>query len=530
MKMHCQSAALLVCLSVLPVSPDCRAQETDAAAPVVVKTVPENGSNDVAPGAFEIKVTFSKDMQDGTWAWCRAEEHLFPKTLGQPHYEADKRTCVLPVQLEPGCTYACWIGLAEFPGFKDTKQHPATPYLLTFHTRDDPPAPGRAARWSEDLDFLDKEFPQRHKDFGKLIPPARFHAEVAALKLNVTNLSDERMVLGLTRLIAGMGVAHTSINWGAFGHGFSFSPLKLRWFSDGLMVVGAPEKYRDASGWRVMRIGALTTGQLEGKVADYIPHENQAWLREEEPAWLGNVQLLQEVKAIGPDGVIEYELASADGKTRVLRLSAEDGGAGNRINVMDALNIPRPLYLQNPKKDYWRQWLPESRTLYFQYNRCAEDPGQPFSKVAADTIAFAASNSAARFVVDLRANSGGNSDVVMPLLKGLQENPSLSGRGHLYVLIGPRTFSSGMMDAIFFRDRLHAILVGEPTGGKPNGYGEIEKLTLPNSHLEVFYSVKYFRQIPDGDPASLDSDILVPLTMKDFLAGRDPVLEAVLKP
>ena len=33
-------------------------------APVVVKTVPEAGSKDMAPGEVEIKVKFSKEMMD----------------------------------------------------------------------------------------------------------------------------------------------------------------------------------------------------------------------------------------------------------------------------------------------------------------------------------------------------------------------------------------------------------------------------------------------------------------------------------
>ena len=42
-----------------------RAQDIDSIAPVVVKTVPEAGLKDVAPGEAEIKVTFSKEMTDG---------------------------------------------------------------------------------------------------------------------------------------------------------------------------------------------------------------------------------------------------------------------------------------------------------------------------------------------------------------------------------------------------------------------------------------------------------------------------------
>jgi C-terminal processing protease CtpA/Prc len=133
-----------------------------------------------------------------------------------------------------------------------------------------------------------------------------------------------------------------------------------------------------------------------------------------------------------------------------------------------------------------------------------------------------------RTVVDLRFNAGGDSRVVKPLIDGLKSRKSLSAEGHLYALIGPITYSSGMMAAMDFKDELHAVLVGEPTGGKPNSFGEVKRATLPNSNLTIYYPTKYFRPISDGDPESIMPDVTVRLTLEDFLAGRDPVLEAAL--
>jgi hypothetical protein len=85
-----------------------------------------------------------------------------------------------------------------------------------------------------------------------------------------------------------------------------------------------------------------------------------------------------------------------------------------------------------------------------------------------------------------------------------------------------------MLNAINFRQLgTNPILMGEPTGGKPNSYGEIKSFPLPNSGLNVWYSTKFFQMAP-GDPPSLSPDILIELTGMDYFAGRDPVLEAVL--
>jgi hypothetical protein len=110
------------------------AQDIDSFAPVVVKTIPEAGSKDVAPGEMEVKITFSKEMADQSWSWSTAWQNSDPKMLGKPHYEADHKTCVLKVKLEPGKTYGWWINSQKFQGFRDPQNHPAVPYLLTFKT------------------------------------------------------------------------------------------------------------------------------------------------------------------------------------------------------------------------------------------------------------------------------------------------------------------------------------------------------------------------------------------------------------
>jgi hypothetical protein len=112
-----------------------RAQDIDSVAPVVVKTVPEAGTKDVAPGEMEIKVTFSKEMSDGSWSWSTAWENSTPESVGKPHYDSDHKTCIIKVKLEPNKTYGYWLNSQKFHNFRDSGGHSAVPYLLTFQTK-----------------------------------------------------------------------------------------------------------------------------------------------------------------------------------------------------------------------------------------------------------------------------------------------------------------------------------------------------------------------------------------------------------
>jgi hypothetical protein len=106
-----------------------------SAPPVVVKTIPEAGSEGVDPATSEIRVTFSKLMTGGGWSWNKVTDATFPKLTGEPRYEKDRRTCVLPVKLEPGQTYGVWVNSPAAQNFRDAGGRSAVPYLLVFSTR-----------------------------------------------------------------------------------------------------------------------------------------------------------------------------------------------------------------------------------------------------------------------------------------------------------------------------------------------------------------------------------------------------------
>jgi tRNA A-37 threonylcarbamoyl transferase component Bud32 len=107
----------------------------ELAPPVVTETIPQSGATEVDPALTELRITFSKEMRDSdlpesTWAG----ENV-PRLTGPPQFIANRRTCVLPVQLERGKTYAVWLNSENNHDFKDQNGQPAVPYLLIFKTR-----------------------------------------------------------------------------------------------------------------------------------------------------------------------------------------------------------------------------------------------------------------------------------------------------------------------------------------------------------------------------------------------------------
>jgi len=128
------ATVIVMALSVSAWSADQKQPSVRNLPPVVVKTVPQSGDTEVDPSINEIRVTFSKPMKNGSWSWSQISDETYPKATGKPGYEADGKTCVLPVKLEPGKTYVVWLNSAKFGNFRDTDGQSAVPYLLVFET------------------------------------------------------------------------------------------------------------------------------------------------------------------------------------------------------------------------------------------------------------------------------------------------------------------------------------------------------------------------------------------------------------
>jgi len=498
--------------------------------PVVVETWPISGSRDVESGVIEMRVRFSKEMRDHSWSLCAAWANSTPEIIGEPYFDAGRNICVIKAKLEPGHTYATWLNTGNFKSFRDDDGHPSIPYLLIFQTKGTVPA-SRQGRWIQDIDYFAAAFPNCHKDFYTLISRKVFEHEIAELKANIPHISDVAILFRLDRIIASLGVAHTTMNClsGIGAEEIHLYPTQTHWFSDGLIVTAGLPMYRKVLGARVIKIGAMKPEEIQDRISPYISHENQPWLRHQSSIFMALAELMAQEQIAATNGNAQFTFAKSNGETFTLELAPEPPQElTNWISARDALPVPPGLARKHPASFYWWEYLSNSKSLYLQYNRCADSPEYLFIDFVSEILACADSNHIQRVVVDLRYNGGGNSEIIKPLLKGLQSHGALSAPGHLYALIGNGTFSSGMFAAWHLREDLHAILIGAPTGDKPNGWGDVKPLILPNSKLQIYYSTKHFTLIPDADPPSIEPDLTVPFTSADFLAGRDPALETAL--
>jgi len=189
---------------------------------------------------------------------------------------------------------------------------------------------------------------------------------------------------------------------------------------------------------------------------------------------------------------------------------------------------PPPLYRKYQRATYAFEYLEQEKILYVAYNACRMRKDKPFPVFVDEVFACADRNPVERFIIDIRNNGGGNSSIFTPMLRELKKRDALNRKECLFVIIGRRTFSSAVLNAIQLRNQTQAVFVGEPSGGRPNHFGEVRMFMLKHSRLPVTYSTKYFTTSKE-DTDSFYPDIPVELSVKDLLNHNDPVIEKILE-
>jgi hypothetical protein len=239
-------------------------------------------------------------------------------------------------------------------------------------------------------------------------------------------------------------------------------------------------------------------------------------------AFIARPEILHALGVVPSVQSATFTLETDDGKTFDLPLTPIDVQPDLAVRFTSA-STTAPVSRQHPTDALWFTLLPDGETVYVNFRRY-----DTLGRDARALFELVDSSNAKRLVIDLRQNGGGDFKKGRRyLVERVKDRPQINTTGHLYVLVGRRTFSAALANAVDFRKDTQAILVGEPIGERPNSYSENDEMTLPHSKLIVSYSTRYYR-FSDEDVPAIVPDVRIDPTWPDFKAGRDAALEWAL--
>ena len=380
-------------------------------------------------------------------------------------------------------------------------------------------------QWREDLAFLSLSISSKHPNPFHAISEESFRSRVDRLHESIPNLKDYEILVEMFALVAMLQDGHTQIQGGLQFLTGQY-PFRLQVFSDGIFVRSAPRALKGTIGAQLLSLGEVDVEEAFSRVASTTPHDNDMTLKNWVPYNMVSPEFLHAQDITTDRDRARFVFADRNGRELILDLAPlppEDP-----LDWIDAsASVKQPLYLQHPKDNYWHQYLEDSQILFVQYNRVQDAPGESIAEFFARISQSMPELPIKSIVLDVRFNGGGNNYLNAPVIEWVKSSMWVS-KGNFYVIIGGGTFSAAQTLVTRLEATTDVILVGEPTGGRPNHYGDSIKLQLPHSDLTLAVSSLYHNDAPGDNRTTIEPQLLAPLSSKDYFSGRDPALEAIL--
>lgn len=382
----------------------------------------------------------------------------------------------------------------------------------------------RIEKWEKDLDQLAVSLPDKHKNLFYKMKSDSFHKKIARLKRNLDKLDNMEILVNLCKIVAAARDAHTAVLFPAR----EFLPFRVYWFQEGIYILAAADGHADLVNCRISGINGMPVDQAVKLLKKVISHENELFFQSQLPDYLCAADILYGLEVIDETNEVELDLTGMDGNSFRAVVSSVSSSAYHDIPADAGSDNEKALYRRNRGKPYWSALIDDDKTLYFNYNSCKENSAGDLA-VFTDTIMSQIENTdVARLILDLRNNRGGNSTLLESFIDRIEKCKKINQEGGLYVVIGRDTFSSALLNAFAIKNKTKAIFIGEPTGGKPNCYGEVQYFKLNNSKVEIRYSTKYYKLITNDRILSLYPDVELLPAFRDYFENRDPCLDYIL--
>lgn len=419
------------------------------------------------------------------------------------------------------------------------------------------PAPLR-----EDLAWFRREVFLREKSYT---PAARAEAErrLAALEADIDKIKPLAFELEIARIVGLADNGHSSASATARAGRTNRVPIRFATFGDEFRVLRADKSLAELLGAKLTAVDGRPISTVRD-AARTLWGGTSAWRDRNVPLFLESPAQMHGLGVAAAESAAEYSFVTLAGKTVTRRLvaeKAEGSAAESPALLVYGRNGPPPApadpangrwaVLEPPSMPWtlaepatsfrWRA-APEIDGMVIQLRRTADVPGQAIGEFLSSMSEKLRADRPRNLALDMRMNTGGNLDLARDFMKQL---PGLVP-GRIFVITGPSTFSAAIASVGYLEQAApdRVTIVGEEVGDRLVFFAEGGPMTSPNLGMKISSASRRHDyqngcatwtdchppvvQFPIAVP-TLRPDLPAPLTFSDWMAGRDPAMEAIAR-
>jgi len=389
----------------------------------------------------------------------------------------------------------------------------------------------REKAWARDISYLEERINELHYSPNHVISKTELSEKILNLKTNISSFSDEQVIVELMKVIGSLGNGHnfiipTSPNKGSLKR----LPVQFYQFDDGVYIVNAEIGFEKWIGYKVLSIEDVTIEEALQKTNVINARDNDMqtlWLG---PYYLSLPDVLQSLGVIKNADQITITLNDTNGKSQKVTMNPVTWRFSGFPKIPKLKTEGQPLFLSKMEDPYWYVLLPEDNSIYVQFNIVSQKRTQSLKDFNIEVRNQIAQNGIQNLILDLRHNHGGNGSILPPMLKTFINFEVMNPKGKLFVIIGRETFSAAQNLLTDITKYTNPIIVGEPSGSKPNHIGEAGWFKLPYSGLMGIISTQFHQTSKAEDNRKwIAPHIPIRLSSTNYFNGNDKSLNTILE-
>lgn len=381
---------------------------------------------------------------------------------------------------------------------------------------------------ARDLAYLYKTLPKRHINLYSQHSKGEFQKAYDQALQKAGNLSPAGFYFTLRSLVALSGDSHTSVGITQdIVSCLKAVPVQFS-YVDGTWRVSVIERtYGELLAAELVSLNRIPIDEIETLARSVYSYDNEVWFRHalSQQLNLTNLYSYLGIADFDDKPVVVTVLPHQETEKVSITLNPVSSDQYNMQSFVTWYQKMPQTYASNAA--YRAMTFEKSDALFIQYNACISIESYPIETFTEEVLTLLENGKFSKVLVDLRYNGGGDSRLFEPMIDGLgklQKERYFT----IDVLVGEGTFSSALMNAIHFKRRTDCRLVGQPSGGSVNHYGEVQFFKLPESGIPITYSTKHFVMDRSYGAGPLIPDVVIMQRVDDILKGRDTVVEDLL--
>jgi hypothetical protein len=402
------------------------------------------------------------------------------------------------------------------------------------------------AKWEEDLTVAHHALREKHPSPFDHLSEAEMQVKFDRLIERLPELNHPDVIVELARIVALMEDGHTRLTLPLApgvdfrqGHSeterpalpemeFHQYPLRLGVGAAGeVWVEGTTQELQRLVGARLVAIDSRSIAEALDLVSSTIRADNAMQVLHHLPMHLVLAELLHATDVAKAADRAIFTVERRDGLVEEIGLDAVPGGTSvNWVLAGQSRGDALPLHRQRNEENFWATWLEPQDLVYLQFNAVHDKEDETIRQFSKRLSTLVEQHPESAVVIDLRNNRGGNQSLGLPLLHAVIASPQ-NCAGRLFTIIGRATFSAAMTFSLQMERHTQTLFVGEPTGSKPNHYGDSRKTLLPNSNITLRISSLYWQWSPRDDREWIAPHAEAPPTLEAESAGMDPAMALI---